>query len=531
MRFNRISRSEQDTQFRPLALAASAPSDSLLDGVRVQRPSYATHWVLESTIHQTLKLSDDVENTRNLCGQQINMVRDEIRQKTWALHIEGEGKLLVSEVIGKKAHQKEVVVSGAIRSHLHVDKYDGSVFIVYIRNENDRFALYFGNVRIATEASMPDFPFFATDQAPIGHVPVKEITYGLLTYKDRATGKIYLRRFSNGEFQAERVLYDKPTVGGASFAVIGAQVTAFVFGIEGDLLVPRFSVSNDSGDNFSPFEDIEFDLDISYRVSPNSGAPTVDFSGVCHFPILLGNSDTTIVIDAIPHDQLAVEAIRVAKGMDILSRAAVDKFPKSSACKSEIMFDEASIPKTLDYRLGDGKTDGVGIIATLAVGGKLYSSNSQSGGRSYPHRGQLNHEMLDVSAYCTTECYSRGENPNAVSMDYMFMESIEGSDPVSGELHFETWDMPLPSPVFRATQINDTTIEVIIEKDANFIPGKTTFDIDDPLIAVIDVKWDDVRSIKLIIAKKKPDVSLKGKKLTFEARSNFYHHRATTRID
>ncbi|RUU25154.1 hypothetical protein [Mesorhizobium sp. M6A.T.Ce.TU.016.01.1.1] len=139
--------------------------------------------------------------------------------------------------------------------------------------------------------------------------------------------------------------------------------------------------------------------------------------------------------------------------------------------------------------------------------------------------------MLEVAVYLTTECYSRGENPNTVSMDYMFLECIEASDPISGELHLETWDMPLPEPALRAKQVNKYTVEVSIEKDGNFIPGRTVFTIDDPTLAVVDIRWEHVRKVRINVARKIPRSMIRGKRLTFEAKSIFYHHKASAVVE
>lgn len=81
---------------------------------------------------------------------------------------------------------------------------------------------------------------------------------------------------------------------------------------------------------------------------PSSGAPTVDFSGVSHFPVLVGNATETVLVDVIVPDKIAVEAIKIPGQMDLSTRGSLDKFPKSSACMREIMFDDSHAPKTLD---------------------------------------------------------------------------------------------------------------------------------------------------------------------------------------
>lgn len=524
------SRNEQFQKMQPMIAAPQATADALLDGVAVKSPTYAAHWILESHIHQTIKLSESVGTTRNFAGSNQSIVRDEIRQKTWAVHNSSDGTVVLSEIIGKRVNQKVLFTEGAWRTHIHLDKYSGTPFVTSILGKSGNTKLFFGAAEVSTSGEFIDFPCFSTDQVPIGHVPHKSPEYGVLTYKDRNTQKIYIRRFFDNSFQDERVLFEGDSAGGASLAVVGSQVIAFVMASAAGKIVPMYAVSTDKGVTFSAFDALDVPLDADIEIYPNSGGPTIDFSGVAHFPLLAGNASKTTSFDIILADQVAVESITVERGIDRLSVARHDAFPKSSSCRETIMFDSSAIPVTNDYRKGDGISDGVGIIATMLVKGRLFSSNSQSGGMSYPNKLHLNHEMLEVAAYATTQCYTRGEHPNTVSMDYIFLECIDASEPISGELHFETWDMPLPEPVLSAKLVAPDRVDVTIHKDGNFIPGKTVFSIDSPGVAILDVTITDVRLATLKLAFLHPEIEVVGLPLTFEAKSHFYHHKASTKI-
>ena len=65
--------------------------------------------------------------------------------------------------------------------------------------------------------------------------------------------------------------------------------------------------------------------------------------------------------------------------------------------------------------------------------GRLFSSNSSAGGGHFPEAKLLNHEMPLVAEFSASECYSSGQKPNVVSMDYLFVEAIGVGRPISSE--------------------------------------------------------------------------------------------------
>ena len=188
----------------------------------------------------------------------------------------------------------------------------------------------------------------------------------------------------------------------------------------------------------------------------------------------------------------------------------------------------AVLPKSPEKNLmGDGITDGLDIIATGLSQGKLFVSNSQAGGTHFPPKRLLNHEMPEIFSFRSTECcYTRAQVPNTVSMDYLFIEMDRNGDPVSQDLLFETWDMPLPIPQLTA-KAKGNKVKVEIQKDAFFEEGKTIFSIDDPTVNIVSSSLVDNRSTVVEFDSN----DLVRKVLSFEMKSLFYWHAGEATIE
>jgi hypothetical protein len=278
--------------------------------------------------------------------------------------------------------------------------------------------------------------------------------------------------------------------------------------LEGERINPMIAYSSDAGATFGAFESISTPLDDSFMSTP-SGRPTVDHLGFFHVPLSFTDGNEAVAFDAVLGRAL-VEAIRVPGSLSYGSPVEAEAFPKKPG----------AIGGGADIRFGNGVTDGLGIIMVLESGGRLFTSNSQAGGLHYPPTEHLNHEMPKIAAFCSTECYTSGLRPNVVSMDYAYVEQSPDTNlPYSGELHYETWDMPLPEPSVIA-QANSQNVQVTIESDANFYAGQTTFDFDDPAINIIKMDITDARHA---IIQTDSD-SLVGKRLCFDVKTLFYHH-------
>jgi hypothetical protein len=240
--------------------------------------------------------------------------------------------------------------------------------------------------------------------------------------------------------------------------------------------------------------------------------PVVDHSSKIHVPLALFGEGRCTALDFLYKDAI-VEAIRVpapsnaSKSMPLV---ALERFPSKGG--SNLSF-------------GNGVTDGVGIIMVMASAGSLYTSNSQAGGINYPPPSHLNHEMPYIAAYDSSECYTSGDKPNVVTMDYIFLEADPLTQkPASRDIHLETWDMPLRTPILKAVEI-EGTVEVTIEQNAFFYPGETTFTFDGPKIVIKSVSFLDSRNARIETC-----VSAKGAVISFEVKTLFYHHAGRSQV-
>ncbi|MFA0181105.1 hypothetical protein AB4463_11890 [Vibrio cyclitrophicus] len=506
--------------------------DSLLDGVEVPRPMYAENWTLESKVHQSVKLTDDVRSTRNFVGPQTNIVRDDLRRKSFSIHIEGDkNTLILSEINNSKITNQSVIDEDVWRADLALDKYSGKVSTLYIKEVNGIGVLFFNGVVVPTLDTDIDFPFISISQVPIGHVPEAPSPFSIISYKSRKSRKVYYRTFSDAGFGEEQILITDDLIGGAPLAAVGNKVVFYVNKFNDGIYQPCIVISNDGGATLSiPDEiDIKSVSDVAIQYQPLLSAPIIDYSGMVHIPISVGFKDGSRLLDILVEDATATVAIESLVTDDQASIVGAAAFPKT-VCKSVIMFNDENIPLKQDFRFGDGTTDGVGVITTLLHSGQLYTSNSQSGGASYPEKVHLNHEMLDIACFSATECFTTGIKPNMVSMDYIFLEAIEKNRPISGELHLETWDMPLPIPQGSASLMDDNTIELTIHNNGNFLPGGTDIKIDPSLVKVTEVILEDHRRAFVKFETIGSEKSIKGLSLNVESRNNFYFHKLNLTI-
>jgi hypothetical protein len=493
-------------------MRAGVLGDSIFDGIPISKGVRAQNWKPELKVHNTVLLSTEIDSTRNLVGSQVSVVRDEVRRKTWATFIES-GRLILAEIVNTNAVRKVLSENNAWRSHLVLDKFSGQVLVVWISKDDRRNLLWCNEIPLPTAASNPDFPFMDISQASIGFVQKQPAPFGLLTYKDRDTGKLYIRRYEKNAFGDEQELKVPRIIGGASLAISNSEVLIRIDALDGERIIPMFARSSDSGMSFSAFEPVELPFDDSFRVIP-SGLPVVDHHGFFHVPLAVTNNKESILVNAVL-DEALVETIRLPGNLADFSKIAAERFPKNTGSIGTLA------------RFGNGVTDGLGLIAVMELEGHLFTSNSQAGGIHFPQAEHLNHEMPKIAAYDSTECYTGGLRANIVSMDYVYLEADPDTKlPYSGELHFETWEMPLPEPILTA-KAKGTDVSVEIESDAHFYPGQTVFEFDDPAVNITGVDFVNERSATILT----DSTSLVGKRLSFEARTLFYHHAGSVVVE
>jgi hypothetical protein len=517
MRF--VSRSVQDQLSETARYwrrpATRLANDAYFDGEPLPREIAARHWTLEGDVHEARRIARVTDSTRYFTGPHVTILRDDMRRITWAATVE-RNRLLLTEYLQPAASEsergRETLAEGGIwRYHIALNKYSGRVSATWIVQANgDGAELWHDGRRLDTEARAVDFPFFGLSQVPIGLVQASEPGYGILGYKCRETGRLFVRRVEGEDVRDEQVVTERETVGGISFGIIGDDVLGRVDLLEDGRLVPALLKSDDGGLTFSKPRSIDLsEVDPEFVVRPGFQRPIVDKGGAFHIPIGLESAEESLALNHVLAAGLLVEAIRV-KGR--LRKTELEVFPSTLGSGNTF---------------GNGVSDGHGLIMALNTeNGYLFSSNSSAGGSHFPDAELLNHEMPLVAAFSASECYSSGLKRNAVSMDYLYIEANNIGRPVSCDVFIETWDMPLPLPYAKArSERNKVHIEIL--NDADLEPGKVTFNFDDPSINITDVEIHDLRTATVIT-----DTSdLSGKVLAFDVLTLFHRHYGEALIE
>ncbi|WP_433716940.1 hypothetical protein ACQP2U_43575 (plasmid) [Nocardia sp. CA-084685] len=434
---------------------------------------------------------------------------------TWAASVERHRLVLHSYLLPAASEPqlgRQTLAEGAIwRAHLTLNKYTGRVCPTWVTRPNGRGEIWHDGHRIETQGKNIDFPFFAYSQVPIGLVQTEEPPFGVLGYKCRDTGRIYVRRVEGSDAGAEQILVAEDTIGGASFGISNNDVVCRVDLIRDGQLIPALSTSNDGGRSFTPPQPIDLTsaLEQGFVPCPGYQKPIVDKGGSFHMPIGLQGEGEALALNYVVASDIMVEAIRVAGE---LGKTDLEVFPSTLGSGNTF---------------GNGVSDGHGLIMVVSTtDGKLFSSNSSAGGGHFPEAQLLNHEMPLVSDFSASECYSSGLTPNVVSMDYLVVEADAVGRPRSGEVFIETWDMPLPLPNATA-RATGSRLEVEVLNDADLEPGKVTFGFDDPTVNVTDVKIQDLRHATVDT----DCADLSGKTITFDVLTLFHRHYGEALIE
>lgn len=485
-------------------------SDAVFDGRWTPREIEPRNWLPEGRVHQERILSDHVDSDRYLLGPQVVVTRDDMRRVTWAASVDGNALVLsrysgpnVERNLGQKVERRILTRDPVWRYALALDKFTGEVRAAWVTGKPGSRRLWLDGQQVETADADVDFPFLAFSQVPVGHVQTRQAPFGFLAYKDRQSGELFLVRLQGDEIGKPVAVRAKECLGGISLAIFRDEILARIDMLVDDRPTPALVHSTDGGLTFSEARPIDLSpIEDGFSPVPGFSKPIVDKGGGFHVPIAMTNGKEALALNFVVRENTLVEAIRVR---GVTQSVSVEVFP--STVGSETSF-------------GNGVSDGHGLIMVLSTeDGQLFSSNSSAGGIYFPPAALLNYEMPLVAAFAASECYSAGQKPNMVSMDYLFIEANDVGDPVSPRMSMETWDMPLPLP--QATAIaKDTTIRLDIQADCDLEPGKVRFAFDDPAIAVTDVRISSLRRAEIDTNTR----DLQGKRLAFDVLTLFHRH-------
>jgi hypothetical protein len=488
----------------------SGPTDSLFDTSPLPRPMRAVNWIQETHIHRAVCLTTKLANSNQFVGTQKMIARDEVRRCTHLIAIERDG-LFYYLLRSPTDVAKEQLSDGNIRrAHICLRKFDGKPIVSWVAESNRKGKLLVEGKDITTSALDVDFPYMAVGQPPIGFPATNPPNDGILLYKCRESGKSFARRFNpmSLAFEQDKELPFGTTLGGADADLNETKVLVRAQVIQVNTVQTHVCESTDFGRNFTPAKQLDLSAVPHDREIPSNAPVTIDYTRNFHIPVAVGNGSETMLLDALQDDDLVVAAI---SGGESVNNAVVD-FPAMP-----------TIQAAFREGFGDGSLDGNGIIATMNVAGRLLVANSQSGGYSYPEASHLNYDMQSVYMFRSTQCYTRGVDPNTVSMDYAFIEADADGRPLSAELWVDTWDMPLPTPLISQVRIGDQ-VRVTIRRSGWFFPGQTAFELDPANTFIKNVKFNGFR--EAVLEFHDPS-KLDGATLSFQTKNVFFFHKAS----
>ena len=509
--------------------------DSYFDGLPISRTILPRTWIPEGSVHREKILSQGIESTRYFTGPQNCVVRDDNRRVTWVAFVEsppgknGQPRLMLHKFPGSWPSSSPAAAPTSTciteddvwRYHIALNKFTGGITATWITKSDNEQKLWLDGEIVETKAQKPDFPFYVWSQAPIGHVATEEPPFSMFGYKCRKTGRLFIRRLESGKLGAEVELEVGDILGGISFGISGENVLARIDLLKNKKIIPALMTSSDSGKTFSKVKSINLSqYKNGFELVPGYTEPIVDVGRHFHVPIHLSNGKESVAFNYVAREDALTEAIRV-DGSSRISNPLLENLALSQV--SEEVF-----PATLGNpnAFGDGTTDGHGLIMVLSAEGRLFTSNSSAGGIFFPEAALLNQEMPLIAAFASTECYTSGLKPNFVSMDYIFIEADAVGRAISADLHFETWDMPLPIPQISAKS-RGTKVHITALADMDFEAGQVGISFSDPSIEITDVKVPNLREAVVDTGSKK----LKGKTVRVDVDSLFHRHYAEARIE
>lgn len=508
-----VSRADQSpAKVTLMSFLGTSLSDALLNTPQLPRPTKALRWLRETEVHSGLRITDKLKNSNQFFANQVMVVRDELRSVTWVSSIETDGVYL-SRIEGNHLASHDLVASGEIsRATLTLRKYDGFPLVTYIQVINGQGKLFINKAQVMTASDSVDFPCLAIEQPPIGFAGLDSPKHAVLTYKETETGRSIARRIDPNSLACDlEVDLQLPSIlGGIAIALSSGRAIGKIELVQGAAVVPAVIESADYFTTPAPVKPIDLTGVPHDRVVPAKSRLFVDNTGAIHASLLVENGSDSVALDAHLDDNRIVAAVSGPNA----AHSVIEAFPK--------------MPKLYDglrFGYGDGNTDGAGIIATLLSNGRLFASNSQSGGYIYPDAGLLNDDMQRMYLHAQTECYTRSR-PNYVSMDYAFIESDEAGNPVSAELWLETWDMPLPLPEVEHTWEGDC-LRLRILRDGWFFPGQTSFVIEPTVAEIAHAEFVDYREMTLEFNE---PARVRGTTITFETKNVFFYYQASVSV-
>ena len=309
-------------------------SDVIFDGRSTPREIEPRNWLPEGKVHQERILSGHVDSDRYLLGPQIVVTRDDMRRVTWAASVDGEALVLsrysgpnVERNQGQKVDRRTLTREPVWRYALALDKFTGEARAAWVTGKPGSRRLWLDGKPIETGDADVDFPFLAFSQVPVGHVQTSEAPFGVLGYKDRKTGRLFLVRLEGNEASKSVAIETKDCLGGISFAIFCDEVLARIDMLVDGQLIPAVVHSSDGGRSYSEARPIDLSpLEKGFNVVPGCSKPIVDKGGGFHVPIAMTDGKEALAVNLVVRENALVEAIRVR---GVTKAVSVEVFPST----------------------------------------------------------------------------------------------------------------------------------------------------------------------------------------------------------
>jgi hypothetical protein len=161
--------------------------------------------------------------------------------------------------------------------------------------------LFFNGELVPTRSTDVDFPFMCFDQSRIGHVPSEGTFIGLISYKDRSSGTLFIRSISDEDAGEEIEIQTPPTVGGADIALVNGGGFVRINSVNEGRLVPLIAEISTEPSAEIEFQAVDLGNDNIDTFLPPNAAVFADHLGIIHVPIPSLVDGQYVLLDHVPN--------------------------------------------------------------------------------------------------------------------------------------------------------------------------------------------------------------------------------------
>jgi hypothetical protein len=301
-----IPRSEQSAYQVGYSMLTYVPShrdglsDEYFDGVPVASKSPALHWIEENEVHRAPWLSSTIDSSSYFLGPQSMLCRDELRDVTHVA-VPDDGLIMKTVSNGQLVEAKRLSSKKLKRAHIELHKFSGRPYVLHASDQMGKSLLFFNGELVPTRSTDVDFPFMCFDQSRIGHVPSEGTFIGLISYKDRSSGTLFIRSISDEDAGEEIEIQTPPTVGGADIALVNGGGFVRINSVNEGRLVPLIAEISTEPSAEIEFQAVDLGNDNIDTFLPPNAAVFADHLGIIHVPIPSLVDGQYVLLDHVPN--------------------------------------------------------------------------------------------------------------------------------------------------------------------------------------------------------------------------------------